>query len=427
VQDASDIATCETFTGNIVVAADGPETVALETLKTVSGNIDVENVAKLRSFSSSSLQAVSSFTLNNLPELSNLSFPALRNFSSIKWSNLPSLEESTVTSGTLDGEIQEITIVNTSIKSLEWLAWPIGSQLNISSNANLQSFGIPYATINAGSALTFSNNAALTTIGLSNLTGIYGGLQISGNGKMVEASFDKVETIDGFVQMSGDFTNVSMPVLNAINGALRIESTGDITTLCSSLQQKSSLNGHYDCTSDAQKTPTSSNPTGTAFPSSTGPVIATGTTVLDEASGGNKLNTGVKVGLAIAALVFTLAILAAAFFYFRRRSRAKVREISAHPKSPNQDSFTELSDTMSPTNSTHFPKELESPQIALELVGGRERSEMPGVVPAELDAKHGESELTPISPMNAMGRESTWGSVASVRSDRPLIRHELPA
>lgn len=418
----SDLTTCTSFTGNIVVAADGPQDIQLDGVTSVSGNIDIENVAKLRSLTSTSLEAVSSFTLNSLPALSTLTFPALKNFSSLKWYNLPSLEQCKIATGAIDGEIQEISIFNTSLKSLDWLTWPIGAALNITSNSNLQSFGIPYSSINANSAYTLTSNPSLASVDVSSLTGIYGGLEISGNA-VKTLDFSKLQTIGGFVQLSGDYTNVSMPVLSGINGALSVESTEDITALCSNLAQKR-LAGHYDCTPNAQKS--ASNPTATT---SSGAPTATATTppTPNENSSKSSISNAVKIAIGIATLIITLLFLTAAFFFFRRRSRAKVREIepsshrssSADPfaksKSAEANAF-ELEESDYSSNPTS-PKELEAPGIRLELANGRTRQEMPaGVMPHELEAWHGRCEM-----------HSPAMSTGSVNSITPLVRHELPA
>ncbi|KAF2660507.1 hypothetical protein K491DRAFT_61315 [Lophiostoma macrostomum CBS 122681] len=332
-QDAADIITCPTFTGSIIVAADGPKTVSLDGISSILGNIDIENSAQLQSLSSSTLTAVASFTLNNLPKLSNLSFPALTNFSSLTWSNLPSLTECTVATGAVQGEIQDVTIYNTSLKALDWLKWPIGTGLNISNNANLQAFDIPYSAINAGSALTFSNNPNLTTIDVSRLTGIYGGLDVTSNTQVLQMAFDNLEIIGGFVQLSGAFTNVSMPAMSRITGAFTVRSTGDITNLCNSLE-KQQLTGHYTCMPNADAHTTTSG--GSATPTSTSTSDSDDSSEADSNNGG--LGRGEIAGVVIACIVSAILALVAAFFYFRRRLRAKVQEITQKKDANDSDS-----------------------------------------------------------------------------------------
>jgi hypothetical protein len=404
-QDVSDLSTCTTFTGNVVVAADGPEEIKLDGLKTVVGNIDIENVANLRSLSSTSLESVASFTLNELPLLEELKVPALRNFSSLKWSALPKLNSCTIATGALEGEIQDITIYNTSLNSLDWLTWPVGAGLNITENLNLESFTIPYNTINANSALTLSSNPSLKTIDVSSLTGIYGGLALSDNA-IDTLAFTKLETIGGFVQLSGDYTNITMAALNQVNGALNVDSTADIQAFCDGLKEKK-LTGHYDCTSNERAESASSTPTSPSTASASSSPSQTSTPSSDaEASDGNSQTKAAIAGVVVGITVCLLVGLAA-WLYHRRRLRKRILEIK---RKDVEAESVELADSVSDKRASL--KELESPAIRLEMEGGRMAQELPAVLPGELDAG------------------SSVGSRASVRtvsSGAPLVRYEMAA
>jgi hypothetical protein len=189
-----------------VVAADGPEDIALDGVKTIAGNLDVEKVDKLKSLTSKTLANVQSLTLHKLPVLSALEFPALKKFDSLDWQDLPSLKQCELPAEH-SGEIQSITIQNTSFPSLEWLKWPIGSSLTINSNPDLQSFSIPYDTINQGSTLNITSNPHLSNISVSQLQGIYGSLSMTENGDSKnKLLFDRLITIGGYVELSGSIS-----------------------------------------------------------------------------------------------------------------------------------------------------------------------------------------------------------------------------
>jgi hypothetical protein len=411
-QDVSDLSGCETFTGNIVVAADGPDSIGLDGLRTVSGNIDIENVANLRSLSSTSLESVTSFTLNALPLLDELKVPALRNFSSLKWSALPKLVECEIATGPIEGEIQEITIYNTSLGGLDWLTWPVGAVLNITANPNLESFKIPYNSINANSAITVSSNPSLNNIDVSSLSGIYGGLAISGN-KMEALAFTKLESINGFVQLSGDYKNISMPALNQINGALGVESTANIQVFCDGLKEKK-LVGHYDCVANAQTRTAPPTPANSSTPSATSSATTTPTSDT-EASGGDSQTKAVIAG-AVVGITMCLLVGFLAYLYNRRRTRKQVQEIT--PKDPEAGSV-ELSDSISDKRISL--KELETPTVRLEMQAGRMVQELPAVLPSELDALDAGSGTSGVD----LGDDDL--SVRTVSSVMPLVRHELPA
>ncbi|KAF2019704.1 hypothetical protein BU24DRAFT_489611 [Aaosphaeria arxii CBS 175.79] len=433
-QDVTDILTCSEFIGNIVVAADGPEVIALDGITTISGNLDIENVAELRSLTSNTLQTVQSFTLNDLPQLSSLSFASLSNFSSLKWYNLPLLKSVIIAPSGVSQEIDDVTIFNTALTDLDWINWPLGSQLNISNNYALETFSIPYSKINTGSAITLSNNSKMANLDLSQVNGIYGGLAISGDNVLTGVRFDSLETIGGFVQMNGDFSNISMPALKYINGALSVRSTSDIASFCNDLQQLESQ-GHYDCTANANKG------------STTNPTVVTTQTIIPETSPQATevvkpepptLSKGGKIGIAVALVIVFFILLVAGSFYLRHRIRSKVQEIEQKPKDHdeevadvsrrNQSSASLANELETPIARLEIAPgkerhELESPAVQVEIGQGTQRHELDGGIPEKgmgrFDSGEWKTPSTPISPAE------TWGT-ASNKSDTHLIRYELP-
>jgi hypothetical protein len=405
-QDASDLSTCTAFTGNVVVAADGPENIVLDGIKTISGNVDIENVANLRSLSSTTLEAVTSFTLNNLPLMNALSFPALGNFSSLKWSALPKLTECKIATGALEGEIQEITIYNTSLKSLDWLTWPVGAALNITANANLEAFKIPYGTINVGSAITLSSNPLLKSIDVSSLSGIYGGLAISGN-TLDTLSFERLQTIGGFVQLSGDYKNISMPSLLKISGALGVESTADISAFCTSLQEKR-LAGHYDCTGNTAGANAPSPSENTAVPQAP---TASPTSTSNESDDSSGSSTKAAIAGGVIGVFLSLLVGLGIHFYIRRRVRNQVQEILPKDSEGGSEDSVEMDSVSTSMAASRISlKELESPVVRLEMESGRIAQELPAVLPVEMDTESG----------GDVGGTRVMNSMAS------LVRHELP-
>jgi hypothetical protein len=415
----TDIRTCETFTGNIVVAASAPEVISLDGIRTIiSGNIDVEGVPKLRALSSESLQTVSSFTLNNLPELSTLNFPSLTNFSSLKWFNLPTLQVSTVASGKIEGEIQELTISNTSLRNLDWFKWPVQSQLNITLNAYLHSFSIPNTDIGQSTKYTISDNPSLESLKLEKLNKIDGALTVTDNNRIKSLSAPALETINGDVILDGDFENVTLSALDSVSGSLILASSSEISSACNEISSRDFAD-NVKCSSgaSAQLTETESTPTDPDSPVFTKPSSTDDDNDDDRDSdtGNGGISSGTKIGLAIAAVALTVVVLVAAFFYFRRRSRAKVREIERAPsiKRPGSDSSASI--------------ELEPKELAAGADSWRTSTpELQAVVPQELDAGHGRSELGLGIARPENVAMSPVGSVRSFRSDVPLIRHELP-
>lgn len=382
-QDVSDLSHCTTFTGSIAISSDAPQDIHLDGLQTIIGNLTLENSA-IHSLTSPSLQAVSALTLHNLPLLSNLSLPALSNFSTLEWTNLPFLEETIIATGPMKGEIQHIAITNTSLTSLAWLTWPVGTSLSITSNAHLTSFSIPYATINAPSSLTLSSNPSLQSVDVHALTGISGELDMTDNAGVAVLNFSKLETIAGFVKLSGGYADISMGALRQVTGGYDVVSTGDIAAFCSGLAANKAT-AHGSCTANAQTSgsPPASTATATALSSSTASASARPSSGASRGDGGHAaLHIGTVLGIVLSALLFTLFVLVGAFFFFRWRVRAKVREIEPVVKAA----------------SVAEEASRRSASFAHELVGDdvKAMSELDGSVgdaAAELEAGHGESEL----------------------------------
>jgi hypothetical protein len=232
-------------------------------------------------------------------------------------------------------------------------------------------------------------------------------------------SFEKLQTIGGFVQLNGDYTNISMPALNQVNGALGVESTADIATFCNSLQEQR-LAGHYDCTSNTQR---SSDPSPSGITPSTTPTSTASQAPTDSGFGGSKsgsISSSAAIAGLVVGIITCLFVALLVYFYIRRRAQKSVQEIS--PKDPEADSV-ELSDTMSmslPSNRTTL-RELESPVMTLELASGRMRQELPAGVPAEMESPAMRSEL---DGGWESGSVRTAGSPTG--STAPLVRHELP-
>jgi hypothetical protein len=415
--DVTDIKTCETFTGNIVIAASAPEVISLDGIRNiVDGNIDVKGVTKLRALSSESLQTVSSFTLNNLPELSTLNFPSLISFSTLKWFNLPTLQTSTIASGAFKGRIQEFTVSNTSLRSLDWFKWPVQSQLNITQNAYLHTFSIPNTEIGQASEYTISDNPSLETLDMKKIKTIDGKLTITGNQRIKGLSADALETVNGDVVLSGGFDNITMSALKDVEGTLGIASSGNIESLCKDLSS-APFTENVRCSYAPQVQLTEYTPTEDGDnPESTSDSDTDG----DRGpNGGGGVSKEVQIGLAFSALVFTVLICVAAFFYFRRRSRAKVREIDHPLPSPKRACSDVDADSIELE-----PKELEDAGFQ-RTMWRSSRQELAAEVPYELDAGYGRSELSVARPESVA--LSPAGSTRSTRSSAPLIRHELSA
>jgi hypothetical protein len=351
----------------------------------VTGTLQITNLGNVLSISSTTLQSVSALILNDLPKLSTLTLPALTNFSKLDFTGLTALKGCTIATGALTRDINEIIVVDTALETMDWLRWPVASQLNIAANTKLKEFKLPYDRISADSSYSISINPVLSNLDFSQLSGIYGSLTVNGNNDN-QLNFDKLETIDGYVRLDGGFTNITMPALTGISGALRAESTADILKFCNWLSTQTRLLGHYDCTANNTNSitlSTSSKPSlTTAGPTSS----STNTNSLVENENSNirksTLSTPAIIGVAVTMVILISIILTtAALLFFRRRIRNKAQA----PMPDNKTHSTSTLGKESDASGIHY--ELGAEKTAHELPGGGMVRELDGESLHELDVK----------------------------------------
>lgn len=406
INSSDDVATlnqCTTFTGNVSVAAKGIGDITLNGLKAVTGTLRVADVEGVRSISSTTLESVSALVLSDLPKLTTLTLPALTNFSKLDFAGLTALKGCEVATGALKGDVREINIFNTALESVDWLKWPVATTLTLAANMHLTDFTLPYDRIGAGSTYQISINSALTNLDFSQLTGIYGSLAVNGNNDP-QLNFDKLETIDGYVRLSGGLTNITMPVLTGINGALRAESTVDILNFCNWLSTQNRLLGHYDCVANNTNptaSTTSNSPASTARPTTP---IATDGPDNDQKS---NLPTAAIIGISISmVIIISIILTATALLFYRRRSHKKAKEAARAAPEGNKTHSTST-----------LGEELDASGIHYELGEGKSAHELPGQGPVrELD---GES-------LQELDCEGRYFGDRKPALDSPVGRFELP-
>lgn len=190
------LATCTTFTGNVVISSDAGSSVDLGSLSQLKGDLTVENIGSFISLSASSLNSITgTFTLNNLTQLSTLSMTSLSKVGTIVWQSLPALNELTFTTGVQSAT--NITISDTFLASLDGIS--------------LQTVG----------SMDINNNNRLTKIDLAlkNLTGV---LTLQANGQKLAVTMDELEWAAGL--RIANVTTFSSAALNTVNGSANFDS-----------------------------------------------------------------------------------------------------------------------------------------------------------------------------------------------------------
>jgi len=315
-------------------------------------------------------------------------------------------------------DVKEISIINTALEKMDWITWPVATTLTIAVNNNLTDFTLPYDRISSGSSYQFSVNQALTNLDFSNLSGIYGSLAVNGNNDP-SLAFDKLETIDGYVKLNGNFENITMPNLKAINGALNAESYvthgSGIISFCNWLSVQPRLYGHYDCTANntvLNSATVSESPSSTAgaSPSSTTTIVEAGDTIDGKKS---DLSTGAIIGIAVG-MVFLISFVltASALLFFRRRARNKAQRAAA-----STIAAAHAPDEKKTHSTSTIGEELDASGIRYELGESHRVQELPG--PKAVGELDGQS-------LQELDVEKPYFRDQKPAPDSPMGRFELP-
>lgn len=266
--DASAIASCSTFSGNIAIATGTTDDISFPGVKKIKGDLIADTATELKQISASDLEELDGeMMLNDLTRLNAVNFPKLKAIDSIKWNALPALQEIGFT-----GEVtkaNKVDIQNTALRSLKGinieevdtvfianngyideismqlgnvstsltladnneavkvelpnLIWasnltfrfcgsvsvPSLERLNGSLglyNNGFESFSAPNLT-SVGEAVALVANENLSNVSFPALTKISGNLQIANNSKLIEIDgYPVLKSIGGAFDMSGNFT-----------------------------------------------------------------------------------------------------------------------------------------------------------------------------------------------------------------------------
>lgn len=295
VGDASAIAACTTYTGDIAIATNAVGELDFnQPLVRINGDITVMNAPNLTSLTGDSLQTVDgTWTLNNVQTLNTLNFPQLSAVGAIDWEGLPNLNSFMFTS-----EIQNTSsfnLQNTAVSSLDGLNFKKASGFTLANNNFLQAFSMQLQNVD-GSILVQSNgnrmnvsfpnlqwaqnitidnvpsismpslyavngsisfvaNEELTTLSFPNLTRVDESFTINSNEQLKSFSVPKLTTVHGAVNVQnnsvlsnitfpsltevggafdayGNFSGVSLPKITDVHGTFNVQSTKDISDSC---------------------------------------------------------------------------------------------------------------------------------------------------------------------------------------------------
>lgn len=351
--DAGGLASCTTYKGDVTIATQAAQSIALDGVKEITGDLVAKDATNLTGLSGSSLQTIGGkFNLNGLTILSNLNFPELSTVQTIQWVALPALQELSFTTAVTMAE--NVLITNTQLNSLNGINLQEVGIFDINNNPYLKEISVQLGNVSqylsleannkglvakfpnlewannmtvrnvsemmipslasvngsfglydnffeslagpnltsVGGSLAFDSNGDLKNISLPMLTKVGGAYQISNNTDLGSIDgFKKLQTVAGAVDFTGAFKNISLPALQDVRGNFDVKSSAVLD--CSSftnLKSNGVVKGKYQCKGKVDK-PNSSSSNGA---SSTG---SSSSSTSSSAAGSLRFNAGAVAGL----------------------------------------------------------------------------------------------------------------------------------
>jgi len=257
--DASQLAGCTSFTGSIKVAPQTSGTINFPTVRSISGDLNIDGATNITAIGADSLQSIGGkFTLNNLQLLTSLSFPQLTDVGDIAFTGLPNL--SLLGFSKNIQQVKTLNIQNTFLSSLNGINLQNVNSIYVANNRMLQSlkfqvtkiaqaiillsngdqFDVAFPNLETAQNITirtvksvsipslknvtgnlgFYENA-FTSLSAVNLTSVGSTFAITGNLNLNNISFPILKTIGGGFQVQNNtvLTSVDFPVVESIGGA----------------------------------------------------------------------------------------------------------------------------------------------------------------------------------------------------------------
>lgn len=353
--DADKYNSCKTLDGDLQISDEVADTLSLNGIEKINGGLKVNGASNLTSLSAPELSEIEdTFNLDGLTKLYTLSFGSLSKVGSIKWSALPQLQKLDFPTGI--SEAGNVAITNTGLSSLNGISLNTVGDFDITENTdlktvnvnnltnatglinfagNMDSLEIELPNLASGTNMTFRNVSSVSVPSLHNLSGqvgfwgdsfksfsapnltetgdlvfndnsklsnlslpvletVNGGFRITLNDKLSSLSFPALETVTGAIDFSGSFDEVDIPKLENVKGGFNVQSTGDFD--CDGFDKKHKnkvIRGSYTCSAKKSNPKTKNGKSGTS--SST---AASGTSTSSEGAAPGNVASVPTMGMA---------------------------------------------------------------------------------------------------------------------------------
>lgn len=248
--DASALASCTTYSGSVAIEtglaydkdANGHQTVVVETVRRITGNLTVTGAIYLASLSFGSLQTIGGFELGGLTVLSELSMPQLTEVDQLNFTALAALQtldfggtgltkassvlitNTGLTTLTGINNLQQVDTFNVNnnqaLQNISLQVTSITNSLDIEANDGYQSgLTTSFPMLETATNMTFRNCSSISLPALANVTedlGFYGNT-------FETFTAPNLTSAGGLIFVDNTaLTNISLPKLTSINATYQI-------------------------------------------------------------------------------------------------------------------------------------------------------------------------------------------------------------
>lgn len=191
--DAQQIADCSTYSGDVVIDSSASGQVALNGVKSISGDLTCNNATQLTAITSDQLTTISgTFSLTGLTILSTLQFNNLNGVNMINWVGLPALQSLNFGQGV--SKANQVYISNTQLNNIDGIE------------------------LTAVGSIDINNNPYLTDVNVNDLTNVTTALSFSANGRDLQISFPNLQ--DAANLTFRNVSSIDMPSLSTVGGSI---------------------------------------------------------------------------------------------------------------------------------------------------------------------------------------------------------------
>lgn len=221
IADATTLSQCSTLVGDVHINAEYEHAIQLSGPASITGDLRLDN-AILISFKSDSLQTIGgTLAVNNVTALSTLALGNLTSVGSLQMNFVPALSEFNFDHGITSAK--SVSIANTSLSSLDGLAFTQIGDFTIARNLRLNLIDLPL--VNSTGIFTLIDNGQAMKVNLPDLT-TANELYIS---NVTQISLPTLQTISGTWNVDTNyFTELSAPVLQSCGDGLSIVNNAEL-------------------------------------------------------------------------------------------------------------------------------------------------------------------------------------------------------